>query len=147
MKLTEFLIKAKKATYANEKAKERKLSDGTKELVYTKGKFLYRDRYFGFNPFSGQEVVFRNNKAVWMMNYYGKSFKNRLFTRKMYSFLRKALMNINNKSIFRGPKNFQEVDYKYVNKFQGGTKEFKGVEKIYYKNKLAYELNYHGGRL
>jgi len=55
--LCRFLVKAKINTYAS--AREGAiLRDGSKELVFSEGKWLYRDRYFGFNPFIGEETVF-----------------------------------------------------------------------------------------
>ena len=47
-----FLVKAKINTYAtNGEDNEKTLLDGTKELEFKEGDFLYRDRYFGSNPF------------------------------------------------------------------------------------------------
>jgi len=56
---TKFIIKAKQNTYAKSgEGGEEVLADGSKELVFKEKNFKYRDRYFGFNPFIGQEVVF-----------------------------------------------------------------------------------------
>jgi len=58
MRLSEFLVKAKIATYASEgEASEIVLEDGAKELTFEDGKFKYRDRYYGFNPFVGEEIA------------------------------------------------------------------------------------------
>jgi hypothetical protein len=54
MKLNDFLIKVKTSTYAAlGESKERKLPDSSKEFLYEKGEWRYRDRYFGFNSFIG----------------------------------------------------------------------------------------------
>jgi len=56
--LNQFLVKAKINTYVlSGEGGEKILSDGSKEFEFKEGKFEYRDRYFGFNPFIGQEIV------------------------------------------------------------------------------------------
>ena len=48
--LKQFLVKAKKATYANESAKEiTPERPGFKELEYKEGIWSYRDSYSGFS--------------------------------------------------------------------------------------------------
>ena len=63
--LINFILKAKKFTYADAKGDSKKiLSDGSKEFTYAEGVYVYRDRYFGSNPFAGQEIIFSNGKAA-----------------------------------------------------------------------------------
>lgn len=57
MELNRFLAETKRNTYASDKASEKVLSDGARELVYENGLFRYRDRYYGYNTFVGQELV------------------------------------------------------------------------------------------
>jgi hypothetical protein len=64
-KFKKFLVKAKVNTYATDgENNEKILPDGTKKLEFKEGDFLYRDRYFGLNPFIGEEIVFYNGKVV-----------------------------------------------------------------------------------
>ena len=72
MILAQFLVEAKGKTYASggeggEKIKE----DGCKELMFEKDNFKYRDRYYGGNPFIGEEVVFKNDKVIWALDLSG----------------------------------------------------------------------------
>ena len=60
-KLSDFLVKAKINTYAS-----------GKEFDFEEKEFRYRDRYFGFNPFIGEEVVWQKKEIIWGMNYYGR---------------------------------------------------------------------------
>ncbi len=143
-KLASFLVEAKRATYAGNGSKKR-LPDGSKELIYEKDNLRYKDKYFGSKSFSGQEIVFNKGKPIWSMNYCGKSFKNLLFTKKLFIFLKKTLSEVTESLPFRGPKKFIEGIWKYENKWQGDLKKFKGKEKIFYKNKLVYKLEYFGG--
>ena len=147
MDLIEFLIEAKKNTYANTgEGGERTLRSGARELRFKKENLEYIDTYCGFNPFIGEEIVFENGKFIWGMNYFGEVFnRNISFAKKTYSFLKKSMMLVNEKMPFRGPKSFKEGEFKYKNKFQGVIKNFHGKETIFYKGKKVYELSYHGG--
>ena len=94
MELKEFLVRAKKNTYASG-AKEIILPDSGKEIIYEEDNFKYRDRYYGFNPFSGQELVLKNNEHEWSMNYYGIIFSDKIMGKiteeEIYKFLRESL--------------------------------------------------------
>jgi len=148
MELNEFLVKAKINTYAsNGENKERKLEDGSKELVYEDGEWKYRDRYFGFNPFIGEEVVWKNDGVVWGMNYYGTIIGKETDAKSLYQFLQKAMRLVKSERPFRGPTEFCEGDWKYTDESLGGTNKFKGTEIIYLRGEKAYELKYHGGSI
>jgi hypothetical protein len=64
MEFLAFLLRAKLKTYATGgEGNERDFEDGTREMSYREGDFFYRDRYFGSNPFIGEEVVWRKGKS------------------------------------------------------------------------------------
>jgi len=141
-----FLAKAKKNTYARGgEGREKILADGAKEFSFKENLFYYRDRYYGYNPFAGQEVVFYQNKAIWVMNYYGRIVSKKVSPKEIYNFLKIALRKANEKKPFRGPSELTDNNFKYKNKAQGNLEEFKGLEKIYYKKDLIYQLDYQGG--
>ena len=148
MKLNKFLVKAKINTYAsNGEINERNLEDGTKELTYKEDEFEYRDRYYGFNPFIGEEIIWQNGKIVWAMNYYGKIISLVVPAKTIYQFLKIALKQVKEDKPFRGPKNFKNGDFKYTNKAIGKINNFSGKEKIFFKGKEIYTLIYHGGTI
>ncbi|MBU4331496.1 hypothetical protein KKD20_00015 [Patescibacteria group bacterium] len=90
--LSKFLVKAKISTYASSgEGGEKLLPDGSKEFEFREEELKYRDRYFGFNPFVGQEVIFQNGKIVWGMNYYGKVVSKIIPPKQAYRFLQEAL--------------------------------------------------------
>ena len=141
-----FLVKAKKKTYAsNGEFGERKLKDGAKELIFKENNFYYRDRYYGSKIFIGEEVVLKDNKPFWIMNYFGGCLSDNCPSSKIYVFLKKCLKKVNTNTIFRGPEKFKINYFVYKNKIKGDVKNFYGEEFIYYKNKKVYKLNYHGG--
>ena len=146
MKLENFLVKAKQVTYANVgEGEENTLVDGSKELLYEEGDFKYRDRYFGSKTFTGEEVIWHNNEASWSMNYYGGLTSNMKLTKEVYEFLKKAMKLVTTGKPYRGPDEFIEGNFKYVNDVKGNVDSFKGEEKIFFKEQEVYQLNYHGG--
>lgn len=146
MKLNEFLVKAKINTYATSgEGGEKNLEDGSRELVYEESGWKYRDRYFGFNPFIGEEVVWQKGKILWAMNYYGRILSGTDNAEEIYKFLKKVLALVNKSTPFRGPRAVEEKNFSYRNSSSGSVEEFHGVEMILYKGQRVYELEYHGG--
>lgn len=146
--LKEFLVIAKKATYATSgEGGERRLQDGTKEFVFKKGLHIYRDRYFGSNPFIGQEIVFNNNNPVWGMNYSGNVISSTVDSHETYSFLKKALQKVTKQSPYRGPKTFTSGEWRYSCTVEGSIGAFSGQEAIFWNKKKVYELLFHGGEI
>lgn len=144
--LSKFLVKAKINTYASSGEEgEKILSDGSKEFEFEEKEFKYRDRYFGFNLFIGQEVVFQKGKIVWGMNYYGKIISKIISPKQIYQFLQEALRKVPKNKPFRGPKIFKKDNFRYSNKTKGTLEKFEGEEIIFYKERLIYGLIYHGG--
>jgi len=144
--LSKFLVKAKINTYASSgEGGEKILPDGGKEFKFKERKFKYRDRYFGFNPFIGEEIVWQNEKIVWGMNYYGEIITKIFSAKDIYYFLQEALKRASEDKPFRGPDNFKKADFEYSNKTKGTVKKFQGEEIIFYKEQIVYKLSYHGG--
>lgn len=80
-----------------------------------------------------------------MMNYYGYMTSDKVDNKIIYGFLRKAMMLVNEQTPFRGPSNFKDGDLEYANKSTGDITQFKGEERILFKGKEVYRLEYHGG--
>ncbi len=145
MELAKFLVNAKISTYASVGEREEKvLEDGSYELTYEEGEYKYRDRYFGFNPFIGEEVVWQNGKIIWAMNYYG-GITSEIPAKEIYAFLKKAMRQVKEDRPFRGPGNFREGDFEYIDESEGDVNNFIGAERILYKGKEVYKLSYQGG--
>ena len=145
----EFLVKAKKSTYANSDAPKVLPSRlKSKDYEFTDGNFTYHDTYFGGVKFMGEEVVYYNNDILWGMNYYGVTIDDSLTEEVMDKVLRVALMKVGeDKEVIpvRGPKEFINEDYLYIFNVDGDMENFVGTEKIYKDKKLIYELKCHGG--
>ncbi len=146
MELRDFIVKAKRSTYASG-AKPKVLNDGFEELTYVEGNLLYIDRWKGSNPFGGEEIVRKNGKVVWLMNYYGYILSDKIDSKKVYGFLRKAMSLVDKQKPFRGPSHFKEGYFEYLDDSEGTFDKFRGTERILYQRKEIYKLDYHGGKV
>jgi len=147
MDLSTFLVKAKKATYAEGGDDAGlTLTDGAKELSYVEGKLVYRDRYYGWDPFAGEEVVSEGDRVVWLMNYYGRCEAG-VDVSTVYTFLVKALARVAEETPYRGPESFVEGDFRYSCSVEGDCRAFRGSEKISFREKDVYWLLFHGGEI
>ena len=148
MKLEQFLVKAKVNAYAGAgEGGEGLLPDDSKELTFEEGAFRYRDRYFGWNPFIGEEVVWKDDEIVWGMNYYGLVFDEVIPAVRVYAFLQRAMNQVNALRPFRGPDSMREDEFEYIDESQGTLARFAGEEKTFYQGREIYRLQYHGGSI
>ena len=146
MTLKDFLVEAKLNTYAaNGEGNETKSPDGSRELVFEKGLWRYRDRYFGFDPFIGEEIVWHRGVAIWGMNYCGYITCAIVDKKMLYNFLKSALRKANNKLPLRGPLQYRRDKWQYGSSTRGNLKRFTGWEIICFEGIGVYELYYHGG--
>ena len=147
--IRDFLIEAKKSTYANGTAEKIESSRlGSKDYEYKKGNMLYHDTYFGGTNFIGEEVVYIDNKIYWAMNYYGVTLDENLGEEAMDNALRPALMQVGvseNIIPVRGPREYKNGDFKYTFEVSGDLTNFSGIETIYKNDKKIYELKCNGG--
>ena len=147
--IRDFLIEAKKSTYANgtaEKIESNRL--GSKDYEYKKDNMLYHDTYFGGTNVIGEEVVYIDNKIYWAMNYYGVTLDENLGEEAMDNALRPALMQVGvseNIIPVRGPREYKNGDFKYTFEVSGDLTNFSGIETIYKNDKKIYELKCNGG--
>ena len=78
------------------------------------------------------------------MIYHGKMLSKNISARKCYNFLKKCMKKLPVDFPVRGPKKFEEKDFKYENKCQGDLKDFRGKEVIFYKGEKVYGCGYQG---
>lgn len=143
--LQQFLINSNKAGYAGgEEKKWIKESDGSTTIPYQKDNWRSHDNFFGGEPYGGRTVVFCNNKPVWLMVYYGWVAEG-TETDSVYRVLRAALMLMPDEAPFRGPKEYKDGDFVYLNSWNGKVDRFFGEEQIVQAGKLIYKANYLGG--
>jgi hypothetical protein len=143
--LKSFIFEASQKTYASgDQSIKEKQSDGSTTIQYEREGYKYHDNYFGGEPYGGREVVFMNNKPVWMMVYYG-SVKLGTPAKEVYSFLTESLSNAIPAKPYRGPDFFQKLCWRYENKLSGELDKFSGIEMIFKDDICVYEASYAGG--
>ena len=150
-RLYNFLIEAKKQTYANENVEKKAPSrKGSHDYEYSNGEMTYHDTYFGGVNFMGEEVVYEQTETpIWGMNYYGVTLDNTLSEEAIDKALRPALMLVGSDDTIpvRGPKEFINGEYKYIFNVTGDLNSFSGEESIYVNDKKVYTLKCHGGQI
>ncbi|KND47140.1 MAG: hypothetical protein AB199_01770 [Parcubacteria bacterium C7867-004] len=143
--LRQFILGASRATYASGDAsiKERQ-PDNSTTIRFEQGEFRYHDNYFGGEPYGGREVVFHNDKPVWMMVYYGLVDAG-VPKQDVYPFLMESLSQATLDMPYRGPADYRRGDYRYENLLEGDLDSFSGIEKIFRDKECIYEARYMGG--
>lgn len=142
-----FLREANLNTYANENVKKASpLRLGSSDYHFEKGDLTYHDTYFGATKFVGEEIVYKNGKPAWGMNYYGFTVSNEISEGLFDAILRPALMAGSGDNIpVRGPKEFINGDWKYTFNAEGDLANFTGIEEISKNGKVVCRLHCHGG--
>ena len=143
-RMIEFLIKAKKGTYAAH-AKEEGAPSRPKshDIKYEEGSYLYLDTYVGGKEFAGEEAVWHHGEPVWAMNYAGRVIAEPFEG----DFLKEALMRVPKDMPYRGPMVYANGDYRYHCAVNGDVSWFQGYEEIFYEDRKVYECYFHGGRI
>ncbi|MBE6053430.1 MAG: XRE family transcriptional regulator [Clostridium sartagoforme] len=145
-KFKEFIVEAKRNTYASEAKKAKPTKPNSKDYSYKKYDYYYHDSYLGNNNFIGEELVWKDEKVFWGMNYRGELLVDEPPT-GFSKFLKKALKNVSEHNPFRGPEFFSEGDLTYKCNWDGEIDSFSGFESILHCGKEVYRLHFHGGKL
>ena len=140
-RLVEFLIRAKKATYAGKGAETISSREKSHDLTYRDGDYMYYDTYLGSVRFAGEEALWIKNTPFWSMNYIGRVIGSPFSG----DFLKEALLRVPEDKPFRGPETYSNGDYTYHCETEGTFEWFHGKETICYKGSLIYECIFHGG--
>ena len=141
-----FIFEASRATYASgDESIKQKEPDGSTTITFKSGDYRFHDNYFGGEPYGGREVVFLNDKPVWMMVYYGLVYGG--INKEVYNFLMESLSNCGKEMPYRGPEIYKKDNWKYENNFVGDLEKFSGIEKIFKDDECIYEASYIGGEV
>ena len=142
-KIVDFLIRAKRATYAGKGAETASCRIKSHDLVYREDDLMYYDTYLGGEKFAGEEALWIADVPYWSMNYVGR------VTGSPFSgdFLKEALHHVAEDAPYRGPAQYENGDYTYSCSVEGEFDWFQGKESIMYHGKLIYECFFHGGMI
>ena len=103
-KLIEFLIKAKRKTYAGKGSETVSSREKSHDLVYRENNFMYYDTYLGGEKFAGEEALWIADNPYWSMNYIGRVTGENFNV----DFLKEALLNVPFEKPFRGPEKYED---------------------------------------
>ena len=141
----DFLVRAKKATFAGNGAKLSPSRPKSKDLQYVEvtaeGTLKYIDTYLGGANFAGEEALWKDDVPFWSMNYIGRTLSEEF----QINFLTEALLLVPEEYPYRGPLRHDNGEFSYRCSVNGDFHWFSGVEEIFYKNNKVYELVFHGG--
>lgn len=140
--LINFLVLAKKNTYANKTNEVEILDENTFKYQYIKDNYKYIDTYYGSTSFVGNEVVYLSDVAIFALNYSGIVLDDNFNS----NFLKEALLKVDSKMPYRGPKLYSNNEYTYICKVNGDIDYFEGYEEIYYKDIKVYQLYFNGAK-
>jgi transcriptional regulator with XRE-family HTH domain len=136
-----FLLRAKRATYAGHGAEVSPSRPASHDLAYREGELSYYDTYLGGERFAGEEAIWKNEVPFWSMNYVGRVLDGRFSG----DFLKDALAHVPPDIPYRGPRFWQNGDYRYYCRVEGDFSWYTGTEEIYAGSDLVYECRFHGG--
>ena len=137
----DFLIRAKKATYAGGGAGVAASRTHSHDLQYAEDGFSYYDTYLGGERFAGEEAVWRNEDPIWAMNYVGRLVAEGFSG----DFLKECLFLVSKDYPYRGPLVHQNGEYAYHCVINGEFGWFSGYEEIFCNGVKVYECLFHGG--
>lgn len=138
--IVQFLIRAKKSTYAGKGAETNPSRPNSHDLIYTENEYMYYDTYLGGDKFVGEEAVWINQQPYWSMNYAGRVIGANFSG----DFLKEALLHVPYDKPFRGPLEYINGNYKYRCSVDGDFDWFQGYETISFDDVLIYECHFHG---
>ncbi|PYI56412.1 DUF5680 domain-containing protein [Paenibacillus flagellatus] len=137
----DFLIEAKKATYAGNGPQSASSRPSSRDLEYAKGTLRYIDTYLGSEKFAGEEALWEDGKPFWAMNYVGRVIAEGFSG----DFLKDALSRAAPDMPYRGPGHFADGPFRYRCEVDGTFDWFSGREFIFLGETKVYECLFHGG--
>ncbi len=139
--LIDFLMRAKRVTYAGSGAKSASSRPASHDLTYCEGNLCYIDTYLGDHRFAGQEALWRDGVPIWAMNYSGRVIGDGFSG----DFLKECLLLVPPDMPFRGPAVHRSAAYEYRCEVEGDTDWFVGRESIAKDDVVVFECLFHGG--
>ena len=140
-RIVDFLLRAKRGTYAAKAREVDPSRPNSHDLRYREENLLYIDTYLGGERFSGEEAVWIDSVPVWAMNYSGRVLDGRFNG----DFLKRALLLVPAEAPYRGPEQYREGDLSYSCSSSGTPEWFQGYEQISFGSLPVYECFFHGG--
>ncbi|KWX79803.1 XRE family transcriptional regulator [Paenibacillus riograndensis] len=139
--IIDFLLEAKKETYAGKGSETPPSRPQSHDLAFQKGNLKYLDTYLGTKKFAGEEALWEDGKPVWALNYAGRVLADGFSG----DFLKEALLHVPEDKPFRGPETYRRDGFTYKCTVDGDFQWFSGYEEIWNGADKVYECRFHGG--
>jgi hypothetical protein len=139
--IVNFLIKAKKSTYAGKCGEVDSSRPNSHDMQYSEGSLKYIDSYIGGEKFAGEEALWKDDTPFWAMNYIGRIIADGFSG----DFWKEALLLVPEEYPFRGPLIYERGNYSYACNIKGDFHWFYGYEEIFFNGVKVYECAFHGG--
>jgi hypothetical protein len=144
--MTDFILKAKQATYVGGGDRLLPYRLGSHDLQYQKGDWTYHDCYFGESDFIGGEIVYHHGKVVWGLNYYGRILlPEKITSATAGKISQESLSEMYRLGRFLGGFKHTIGEFTYTDTNTGNALYFTGREWIDKDTEMVYALDYHGG--
>jgi hypothetical protein len=141
--LIDFLIEAKKVTYAGKGQRKLPSRPNSHDLEYERDGLKYIDTYLGGQKFAGEEALWEKDMPFWVMNYIGRILADGFSG----DFLKEVLLNVPKDMPYRGPSEYKKDNFTYKCTVEGTFEWFYGYEEIFNENIKVYECAFHGGSI
>ncbi|TLN23796.1 XRE family transcriptional regulator [bacterium] len=142
----QFLLRAKRATYAAGAAPNGSSRPTSSDLSYSEGEFQYLDSYLGSRDFLGEEAIWFQGQPLWGMNYHGVMLVEDV-PAGFAEILHAALNAVPFEAPYRGPSEVVMNGFRYICLWHGSLERFNGYERIEHLGQPIYDLNFHGGKI
>jgi len=142
-KLQQFLYLANAHGYGSPEVNEERRQNGEHVITFAQDGFEFRDTYYGGEPYSGQEVIFANGRAMWAMQYRGRIMQGE-DVEPIYAFLGKVLTGPK-LGLPRGVDGTVADGLTYQFEMDGELDEFTAREIISRGKNVVYSAEFLGG--
>lgn len=141
--MLDFLLRAKRFTYARPEVYMAPSLPAAKDFQYAEGDLLYLHSQLGERQASLREVLWKQGRPLWALHGYARMLSPDFSA----NFLQEALLKIEPSNPLRGPLLFEKDGFRYVCSIEGNWQGFVGTEEVYKGEQLCYHCALHGGLL
>lgn len=116
-----------------------------KLLSLVEGVYTYEDEFYGGEPYSGNETIWKEGIPYFRVVYWGRVLEG-FPPKEVYPVLKQALLlGPDAQSIHRGPTIMQSGEWEYSVVAHGTIRQFRLTETICIGKQMAYQAYFFGG--
>ncbi len=144
--LVDFIMRAKSATWNGDGIASLSYPPGLRDLQYDEPRLAHLDSYFGDTNFLGQEVVWHEGKAIWVMNYHGQIIRPETYGgARAGTTSQVGRQRVYDQGTFLGEHKFELEHSTFHMTTTGDLAAFSGSEWHEIDGDTVYRFDFHGG--